>query len=228
MAATPHSNPENEMKNIVIVGAGGHGAEVDEYVRSGAVSAEGTALKVIGFIDDNAESYQRYRFSAPFLGGIQDHAVRSDCCYVLAIGSQVHRRSVLIQLLEKGAEFCAVIHPSAYVSPSSQIGRGILVGPNVTIGPNVAIGDYTLLNARVSVGHDAQIGSCNIVSPNVAFTGFAKVGDDNFFGLNSAVLPRVSIGNGNTIAAGMIVDKNVGDGETVFYRFKERVVAVTK
>jgi N-acetylglucosamine-1-phosphate uridyltransferase (contains nucleotidyltransferase and I-patch acetyltransferase domains) len=134
----------------------------------------------------------------------------------------------LEQRFPERMKFRAVIHPSAYVSSSCRIGRGVIVGPNVTIGPNVAIGDYTLLNARVSVGHDAQIGSCNIVSPNVAFTGFAKVGDDNFFGLNSAVLPRVSIGNGNTIAAGMIVDKDVGNGEVVFYRFKERIVAVAK
>jgi len=216
------------MKDVIIVGAGGHGAEVDEYIRSGAVCREGDSLTVVGFIDDNAESYQRYHLSAPLLGGIQDHLVRSDCWYVLAIGSTEHRRGLLSALLHQGAEFCALIHPSAYVSPSCRIGRGVVIAPNVTLGPNVSVGDYTLINARVSVGHDVQIGSCNIISPNAAFTGFAKIGDDNFFGLNSAVLPQVSVGNRNTIAAGMIVDKNVGDGETVFYRFKERVVAVTK
>lgn len=216
------------MKNVIIAGAGGHGAELDEYIRCGAISHDGESLHVIGFIDDDAESHRAYQLSAPLLGGIQNHAVRTDCGYVLAIGSLAHRRGLMELLVAKGAEFCSVIHPSAYVSPSCRLGRGVVIGPNATLGPNVSVGDHTLINARVSVGHDAQIGRCNIVSPNCAFTGFATVGDDNFFGLNSAVLPRIAVGNGNTIAAGMILDRNVGSGETVFYRFKERVVAVTK
>jgi bifunctional N-acetylglucosamine-1-phosphate-uridyltransferase/glucosamine-1-phosphate-acetyltransferase GlmU-like protein len=38
----------------------------------------------------------------------------------------------------------------------------------------------------------------------------------------------VSVGNRNKIAAGMVVDQNVGDDSVVFYRFKEKVIAVPK
>jgi hypothetical protein len=39
---------------------------------------------------------------------------------------------------------------------------------------------------------------------------------------------RGSIGNRNKIAAGMVLGQNVSDDEVVFYRFKEKVIAIPK
>ena len=58
--------------------------------------------------------------------------------------------------------------------------------------------------------------------------GSVKVGSNNYFGLRSTVIPGVEVGNNNVIQAGMIVDKNVKDDTTVFYRFKEKVMAIPK
>ena len=40
------------------------------------------------------------------------------------------------------------------------------------------------------------------------------------------MLPSVIIGSDNTIQAGMTIDKNISDNETVFYRFKEKIYIV--
>jgi UDP-3-O-[3-hydroxymyristoyl] glucosamine N-acyltransferase len=55
------------------------------------------------------------------------------------------------------------------------------------------------------------------------FSGNVKIGNNNFFGIRSTVLPSVIIGSDNTIQAGMTIDKNISDNETIYYRFKEKV-----
>ena len=55
-----------------------------------------------------------------------------------------------------------------------------------------------------------------------------EVGHGNLFGINSATIPSIKVGNNNKIAAGMVLDQNIGDDSVVFYRFKERVIAIPK
>jgi bifunctional N-acetylglucosamine-1-phosphate-uridyltransferase/glucosamine-1-phosphate-acetyltransferase GlmU-like protein len=78
------------------------------------------------------------------------------------------------------------------------------------------------------MGHDTVVGNYNFISPNVCFSGFTEVGDENLFGINSATIPGIKVGHRNKIAAGMVLDTNVLDDAVVFYRFKEKVIAVPK
>ncbi|MBT1700509.1 acetyltransferase [Fulvivirgaceae bacterium PWU4] len=214
---------------VIIIGAGGHAAEIDEYIAfAGFDRSKTPAFKVAGFIDDNPASYARYKLSAPFLGSIREHVIQKDKQYVMGIANLAYRRPIVERFLAEGARFATVIHPVAYVSPSAKIGTGVVIAPYVNIGPNVEVGDFTLLNARVSLGHDSAVGQHNFISPNVSFSGFTKVGDDNLFGINSATIPGITVGNRNKIAAGMVLDKSVEDDTVVFYRFKEKVIATQK
>lgn len=216
------------MKNIIIVGAGGHGAELDDYIRFGNRSGKGESYKIIGYLDDNPDNYHRYSFSAPFLGSIRDHEVRTDCEYLIGIANLKYRRSIVEEFLEKGAEFITYIHPESFISESAEIGDGSVVSYHCNIGPNAKIGRFSLVNARASISHDCEIGDFNFIGPNVCFSGFSKVGDENLFGINSATIPKIEVGSRNKIAAGMTLDKNVEDDSTVFYKMKERVIAVPK
>lgn len=216
------------MQDLIIIGAGGHAAEIDEYLWYARQKHGWQELNVAGFLDDNAAGYDSYQFSGPFLGGIKEHVVRQDCVYIMGIANLKYRRPIIERFLREGASFTTFIHPDAYVSRSAVIGKGVVIAPNVNIGPNVKIGDFNLLNARCSMGHDTLIGDFNFISPNVCFSGFTEVGDGNLFGINSATIPGIKIGHRNKIAAGMTLDKPVGDDTTVFYRFKEKVIAVPK
>lgn len=219
---------DRTMKEVIIIGAGGHGAEIDEYIQYNNVHSSEHAIQVIGFLDDNPDSYNSYTLSAPLLGSIKDHVIRDDCYYVMGIANLKYRKFFIEQFLSQGAHFLSVIHASAYISSSAKIGRGVVIGPMANIGPNASIGNYTLINSRCSLGHDTKIGEFNFVSPNVCFSGFTKIGDSNLFGINSATIPGVEIGNNNKIAAGMVLHSNVGDDEVVFYRYKERIIAKPK
>jgi sugar O-acyltransferase (sialic acid O-acetyltransferase NeuD family) len=216
------------MKQIIVIGASGHSAEIQDYIDVINRSLQEPIYRVEGFLDDDPMAFARFEFKGANLGGIKDHKIVFDAEYVMGIAKHEIRRTLIDIFLEKGARFETIIHPSSYISMSAQIGAGCIIGPNVNIGPNVQIGDYNLLNSRSSLGHGTRIGSNNIISPNVSFSGDTLVGDDNLFGVNSATIPGLSIGNRNKIEAGMIVSKDILDDTIVFHRFKEKVIAVPK
>jgi len=216
------------MKDVIIIGSGGHGAEIDEYIKYNHKVSGTNELKVVGFLDDNPANYARYKLSAPLLGGIRDHKVSPDLFYIIGIANLEYRRLFVEQFLSKGARFCTFIHCKAYVSESALIGTGSVIAPNVNLGPNVRIGNFSLINSRSSMGHDTVVGDFNFISPNVCFSGFTRVGDDNLFGINSATIPNITVGSRNKIAAGMVLGHNVGDDSVVFYKFREKVMAIPK
>lgn len=216
------------MKRVIIIGSGGHSAEIDDYFSFAKCKNVNFDLDIEGFIDDNPLNYRNYDFAAPFLGEIQSHQVRQDCFYIMGIANLKYRRPIIENFLMQGALFTTFIHPDTYISPSSKIGNGVVIAPGVNIGPKVTIGDFTLINSRSSMGHDTKVGRYNFICPNVCFSGFTTVGEENLFGINSATIPGIKVGNRNKIAAGMVLDKNVGDEEVVFYRFKEKIMAIPK
>ena len=216
------------MIDVIIIGAGGHAAEIDEYIIYNKKHSVGEDLNIVGFLDDNPENYRRYQFSAPLIGSASDHEVIRNHYFILGIAGIKYRRIFVERYLAGGAKFVSVIHHGAYVSNSARVGEGSIVGPNSNIGPNVQVGNFTLINSRCSLGHDTIVGDFNFISPNTCLSGFTVVGDENLFGINSATLPGIKIGNRNKISAGMIIDTNIGDDSVIFYRFKERIFAVPK
>jgi sugar O-acyltransferase (sialic acid O-acetyltransferase NeuD family) len=214
------------MKDVIIIGAGGHAAEIDEYIKYSQKITGKRELNITGFLDDNPDNYARYRLSAPLLGGIKDHIVNREQYYIIGIASLEFRRFFVDRFVSEGAVFVSFVHCSAYLSESAKIENGSIIGPNASLGPNVRIGEYSLINARCSIGHDTVVGKYNLVSPNVCFSGFTEIGEENLFGINSATIPGIKVGSRNKIAAGMILDTNVGDDSVVFHRFREKVIAI--
>jgi len=218
------------MKKIIIVGAGGHAAEIVDYLNfNQQISSDKNIenMDLLGLIDDSEINYNSYDYTVPYLGAIKDHIVLKNVGYIIGIANMKFRRIIISQLVEKGAQFVSFIHPTALISPTATIGVGCVVSHNVSIGPKATIGDFNLLNSRCTIGHDSKIGNFNFFSPQVVTGGGATIGDENFIGTNAAILPSISLGNHNTISAGMIVDKSIENDATIFHRFKEKVVIIS-
>lgn len=219
------------MKKVIIVGAGGHAAELIDYlvyINELTSTSPSERWEVLGLIDDSESNYHAYDYNFPYLGKIDNHVINRDACYIMGIANMKYRKVIIEQLLAKAANFITVIHPTALVSPTAKIGVGCVISHNVSIGPKAVLKDFNLINSRCTIGHDTQIGSYNFLSPQVVTGGFAKIGDENFIGTNAAILPGIILGNSNVVAAGMIVDKKVDDNSTVFHRFKEKVTIISK
>jgi acetyltransferase EpsM len=209
---------------IIIIGAGGHAAELRDYINHNNLARPESKIEVEGFIDDEEKNYHHYGFSEPFLGSIKQHKVRSDVSYLMGIANLEFRKPIIENFRQQGGMFIGLIHPTVILSPSAQIGEGVVISHNASVGPKVKIGNFNMLNSRCTIGHDSVIGDYNFISPQVAISGNTIIGNENLLGTNSCTIPGMTIGNNNKIAAGMVIFKPVGDRETVIFRFKERLV----
>ncbi len=208
---------------LIIVGAGGHAAELRDYIRQlNAVGKD--RLEVVGFLDDDQSAYAAYDYEEPFLGTIKDHVVKKGLHYLMGIANVKYRRPLIERLEAEGADFTGLIHPTALISPSSVIGKGVIISHNASVGPKVSIGNHNIINSRCTIGHDTTIGNYNFISPQVALSGHTTVGNENMIGVNSCTIPGIVIGDNNMIAAGTVMYKNVGDGQTLINRFNERII----
>ena len=108
-----------------------------------------------------------------------------------------------------------------------EIGVGNIVFPFSILEKNAIVGNYNFLTTYCFISHDCVVGDNNFFSV-AGIAGSVKVGDNNYFGIRSTVIPGIEIGNNNVVQAGMVVDKNIKDNTTVFYRYKEQVLAIPK
>jgi acetyltransferase EpsM len=212
------------MKEVIIIGAGGHAAELHDYIGHNNVARPNDQLKVIGLIDDDEKNYHHYGFEEPFLGSIKNHVIRKDVVYLMGIANLDYRKSIIETFQNAAGQFIGLIHPTAIISPSVEIGEGVVISHNASVGAKVKIGKFNMLNSRCTIGHDTTMGDYNFISPQAAISGNTKIGNENLIGTNACTIPGMTIGNNNKIAAGMVIYKPVGDNETVIFRHKERLV----
>lgn len=212
------------MKNLIIVGCGAHAAEIVDYIEYINQNSTSDIFKIVGLIDNVKTHYDHYEYPYEFLGTIDDHVIDVNAYYVMGIGNLDIRTKVFQEYELKKARFTGIIHPTALISKSAMIGEGTVISHNVSIGPKSKIGKFNVINSRCTIGHDAIIGDNNFISPQVVLGGASQVGDNNLLGTNSCLIPEIKIGNDNKIMAGMVITHNVQDHETVFYRYKEKLV----
>ncbi|MCC7053594.1 MAG: acetyltransferase [Gemmatimonadaceae bacterium] len=188
---------------LIIVGAGGFGREVLQYVRDRGVD------EVVGFVDDRAESVLAAPGLPPWLGSLETHVLDAAAQYVIGIGKPSVRAAIASRLEAAGAVFGSVVHPTAYVPPTATLGRGCVVAPGAHVGPYAVLGDHAVLNVLASVGHDACIGRATVFSPYAVINGAAQLGDEVFLGTHATVLAGVRVGTGAQVSAGAVVYREV-------------------
>lgn len=198
---------------LLIIGAGGHGAEVAAY-------ALDLGLPLLGALDDG-------RPVGPWgnsrvLGGlatlpelVQAHG---EVGFITAFGSNPLRRTI-VQKIEAlglaGLKAVTLRHGSAWIGAEVVVGAGTLLAPNVILTTRVRVGRHCILNVKASVSHDCVIGDFVNINPAATLCGNVTVGDGAFVGAGAVVKEKITIGRGATIGAGAVVIRDVPDGATV-------------
>ena len=163
----------------------------------------------------------------PVLCDVDSYVPKPDEEVLVAIMDLDFRKKMFNALLKKKAKIGSFIHHTVIRPKDLKIGVGNIVFPFCILEKHAVIGNYNMLTSYSFISHDCVVGDNNFLS-TAGLAGWVKIGNDNYFGLRSTVIPRMEIGNNNVIQAGMMVDKNLKDGTTVFYRFKEKVLAIPK
>jgi sugar O-acyltransferase (sialic acid O-acetyltransferase NeuD family) len=218
------------MKNIVIIGTGAVAAELTSYIEDqNKGTSDDMKINILGYIDYdyNIDKYWRkYNLTAPVLCDIDAYSP-SDEEVLIGISDIKFRNSIIEKLVSKKARFMNFVHKSVIIPDQVEIGFGNIIYPFCIIGPNTKMGNFNMITSYSFISHDCVIGNGNFLS-TAGIAGRVCIGDNNFFGIRATVIPHVEIGNNNTIQAGMIVDKSLKDDSTIFYRFKEQVLAIPK
>lgn len=218
------------MINVIIIGSGAVAAEVCSYIRDINKTAI-EKINVKGFIDDNPENFKinavKYKFDEPYLGTSDSCEFNNENKFVFGFANIKSRLNFLDKDIAKKISFITIIHPTALVADTAIIGDGNIIYPNCVIGPNATIGNNNIFTSYSFISHDCHVGDNNFFSTS-GLSGNVTVGDNNFFGIRVTVIPEVTIGSNNLIQAGMTIDKNVSDDETVFYRYKEKISIINK
>ena len=202
------------MKNVLIVGAGGFGREVYNYVED-CIKA-GVNWQIKGFLDDNLNALDNYEYPKPVISSISDYIPDTNDIFICALGNPKVKKNVVETLLSRGAKFERLVHPTAYVGRNVKMGTGCVVCPNCVVTCDNQLGDFVMLNVGTSVGHDAQISSWVTISSHCDITGFVKIREGAFLASSVVVIPSSSVGEWATVGVNSSVIAKVGNNTTVY------------
>lgn len=202
---------------IFVVGAGGHGGEVQAYLESLA-----GAPPFLGWIDDKRPE-KTWR-GAPVLGTVEDLArlVKADpnaqFHYLTAFGGNQVRHEVVARIEKmkvKNLRPFQLVHPMASIGTEIRFGGDVLVAPNVVLTTHVEVGSHVLINVKVSVSHDCKIEDYANLNPGCTVAGNCVIGKGAYIGAGATVIQGIHVGPWSTIGAGSVVIEDVPAGATV-------------
>ncbi len=197
-----------EMQDIVIIGAGGFGREIQWLIER--INKQECAWRLLGYIDDGVEPGTIVD-DLPVLGDIEYLAhYEKPLAAACAVGSAKTRR-LLVEKAErnKNIYFPNLIDPAAICGERIRIGRGNLICAGNTLTVDITLGDFDIINLDCTVGHDAVLGDFVTVYPSVNISGCVRVGDETELGTGSHIIQGVPIGEHSVVGAGSVVIKEI-------------------
>ena len=201
------------MKRLIIIGAGGHGRELLEWVKD--INALSPTWKFLGFLDDDKRALEKTNCDYSIIGNIHDWDKFDDVFFALGIASPAVKEHICVDLLGKGARFASIIHPSVRIAENASYGKGFIAYPGAFVCSNAHIGDFvTLLSSKIS--HDCVIGDyCTILS-YCGVNGNTTLGKRVFIGNHATMVQGITVGNDVTIGMGSVVIRDISDNIHVF------------
>lgn len=197
---------------LLVIGAGGHGAEVAAY-------AHDMGTPVAGAIDDGRPVGPWHITS--IVGGLNDLPAlcrdHDEVRYITAFGSNTVRRKVVrkIEALGVGKLLPFTLrHGSAWTGAGVVVGEGTLLAPNTLVTTRSVIGMHCILNVKASVSHDCTVGAFCNVNPNATIAGDVRLGEGCYIGAGATVLEKRTIGAWTVVGAGAVVTTDLPEGVT--------------
>ena len=188
--------------SLIIVGAGGFGREVYQYVLD-------SNLEFKGFIDDNPESLSQHNLSDKLIGSLPSYQIEPEDRFIVAIGDPEIRRKISESFYHRAAQFATVRHPTAYIAPTAKVEQGCIIAPFAFVGPFALLESHVILNTYASVGHDTYVGACSTFSPYSVINGNVRLGREVFLGTHAIVAPGKAVGERAKLAAGAVALHNI-------------------
>ena len=194
------------MKDLIIIGAGGHGRVIADIAQKLGV------YNTIAFLDDGVA---KESMGLPIVGKTVDieKYIKTTDVFV-AIGNSQVRGEFVERLLSLGANIPTLIHPSAVIGACVDIGVGTAIMAGVVLNPCSKLGKGVILNTCSSIDHDCIIGDYCHIAVGVHVAGTVTLGDKVWLGAGATIKNNVSICADCVIGAGAVVVKDITERGT--------------
>ena len=188
-------------KEVVIIGASGHGRVIADIIKSAGDI-------VLGFLDDGVFKDSKLNI----LGTSDDYIKYIDKYFIIAIGNNEIRREISCKL--KNVKYYTAIHPFSFISDEAVIEEGCVVMPGSVINSQARIKKHTIINSNSTIEHDCVVGEYSHVSPGSVLCGTVTVGDNSWIGARSVIKNNISVCDNVVVGAGGVVVKNIEEKGT--------------
>ena len=193
------------MKNLILVGGGGHCKSVIE-------AAESAGYSILGVLD-MSENVGKYILSTKVIGTDDDISTYIDKAeFVIAVGfikNPTNRIKLYNKIKEAGGKLATIVASTAYVSKYATLGEGTVVLHQAFVNAGAKIGNNVILNTATNIEHDAEIGNHCHISTGTMVNGECKVGDRCFIGSQSVLSNCITVGDDIIVGAGSFVRKSI-------------------
>lgn len=187
------------MKDVIIIGTGGHAKVVADIVLS-------ARDHLVGFL--TSDRSQKDFMGWPVLGNDTEYKKFLDCCFVIAIGSSSVRERISDSM--DCAKWYTAIHPSASISAvHTSIGDGSVIMANAVINPYAQIGRHCIINSNAVIEHDNKIENFVHISVGAKLAGTVTIGKRTWIGVGATVSNGIRICQDCMIGAGAVVVNNI-------------------
>lgn len=201
------------MTDIIIIGAAGCGREVANWIED--INKTEPTWNILGFLDDNPDALKGFPCKYPILGTIKDHKPLENVRYAMGIASPAVKKIIGPAMMEKGARFASVIHPSVRVYSEFEPGVGLIAYPNAKIATGCRIGNFVTLQSTI-LGHDAELEDYVTVSSSCGITGGTKLHEGCFIGDHACIAVGLEVGKNAYVGIGSVVIRSVEENTRVF------------
>ena len=201
------------MKDVVILGAAYFAREVYSIVQD--CIADGAKWHFKGFIDDRKSLLDDFPHDGEMLGGVEKYMPCPSDVVFPALGNPSIRKEYVDVLLNKGANFETLVHPSAYIGRNVAIGRGCIVMQRTVLTAGLKVDDFVNIGVGTTLSHGNHIGEFSQFATNCSIAGEVKIGKFVECGSAVTVIPHISVGDHALLCAGTVIFKDVKSFEKV-------------
>ena len=189
------------MKDLIIIGAGGHGKVIAD------IAQKLEKYQTISFLDDG-EVQTTMGLSVIGKTADVDKYIHTADIFV-AIGNSKVRGEFIERLLSMGASVPVLIHPSAVIGACVEIGSGTAVMAGAVINPCTTIGKGVILNTCSSVDHDCLVDDYCHIAVGVHIAGTVNLSKYIWVGAGATIRNNVTVCADCIIGAGAVVIENI-------------------
>lgn len=194
-----------ELKNLILVGGGGHCKSVIE-------AAESAGYNILGVLD-TPENVDKPVLAYSVIGTDDDIPQYVDKAeFIITVGfikNPAIRVRIYNRIKEAGGKLATIVASTARVSKYATVGKGTVIMHQAFVNAGAQIGENCIINTFCNIEHDAHVGAQSHISTGTMVNGDCKVGERVFIGSQSVLANGIEVADDIIVSAGSFVRKTI-------------------